>query len=66
MERFSVGRTFVREALQWLGTAGLIEISHAERARVAVPNTHNLPAVIHHPARVNKRYRNPGVCTFDR
>ena len=42
MERFSVGRPSVREALQSLGTAGLIEISHGERARVAVPNTHNM------------------------
>ena len=39
MDRFAVGRPAVREAMQSLGTAGLIEISHGERARVAVPDT---------------------------
>ncbi len=38
MERFQVGRPAVREAMQWLSTAGLIEIHHGERARVAVPD----------------------------
>ena len=31
MDRFAVGRPAVREALQSLGTAGLIEINHGER-----------------------------------
>lgn len=35
MSRFSVGRPAIREALQSLESAGLIEISHGERARVA-------------------------------
>ncbi len=34
MERFSVGRPAVREALQALHTQGLITISHGERSRV--------------------------------
>lgn len=34
MERFSVGRPAVREALQSLHTQGLITISHGERSRV--------------------------------
>lgn len=42
MDRFSVGRPAVREALQSLGTAGLIEINHGERARVAVPDTRTM------------------------
>lgn len=42
MDRFAVGRPAVREALQSLGTAGLIEINHGERARVAVPDTRNM------------------------
>lgn len=42
MERFAVGRPAVREALQSLGTAGLIEISHGERARVAIPDTRTM------------------------
>ncbi|MEP7362817.1 MAG: transcriptional regulator NanR [Acidobacteriota bacterium] len=39
MDRFAVGRPAVREALQALGSAGLIEINHGERARIAVPDT---------------------------
>jgi DNA-binding FadR family transcriptional regulator len=35
MARFGVGRPAIREALQSLESAGLIEISHGERARVA-------------------------------
>lgn len=42
MDRFAVGRPAVREALQSLGSAGLIEISHGERARVAVPDTRSM------------------------
>jgi DNA-binding FadR family transcriptional regulator len=42
MDRFGVGRPAVREALQSLGSAGLIEISHGERARIAVPDTRNM------------------------
>lgn len=42
MERFGVGRPAVREALQSLGTAGLIEIHHGERARVAQPDTRSM------------------------
>jgi DNA-binding FadR family transcriptional regulator len=42
MVRFAVGRPAVREALQSLGTAGLIEINHGERARVAVLDTRNM------------------------
>ena len=34
MERFSVGRPAVREALQALHTQGLITISHGERSKV--------------------------------
>jgi GntR family transcriptional regulator, sialic acid-inducible nan operon repressor len=39
MERYGVGRPAVREALQSLAAAGLIEINHGERARVSVPDT---------------------------
>jgi len=39
MEQFGVGRPAVREALQSLGSAGLIEINHGERARIAIPDT---------------------------
>lgn len=42
MERFGVGRPAVREALQSLGSAGLIEINHGERARVAKPDTRSM------------------------
>ena len=42
MDRFAVGRPAVREAMQSLGSAGLIEISHGERARIAVPDTRNM------------------------
>ena len=42
MERFGVGRPAVREALQSLGSAGLIEIHHGERARVAQPDTRSM------------------------
>jgi DNA-binding FadR family transcriptional regulator len=37
MARFGVGRPAVREAMQSLETAGLIEIRHGGRARVAEP-----------------------------
>ena len=39
MKQFGVGRPAVREALQSLGTAGLIEINHGERTRIAIPDT---------------------------
>ena len=42
MERFGIGRPAVREAMQSLASAGLIEISHGERARVAVPDTRSM------------------------
>lgn len=46
MERFGVGRPAVREALQALERAGIITISHGERARVAVPTVESLVAQI--------------------
>ncbi len=39
MEQFEVGRPAIREAMQSLASAGLIEINHGERARVAAPDT---------------------------
>ena len=42
MERFGVGRPAVREALQSLGSAGLVEINHGERARIAIPDTRGM------------------------
>ena len=42
MDTFAVGRPAVREALQSLDSAGLITISHGERARIAVPDTRNM------------------------
>ncbi len=42
MERFGVGRPAVREALQTLDRAGIITITHGERARVAVPTADSL------------------------
>jgi DNA-binding FadR family transcriptional regulator len=46
MERYGVGRPAVREALQALERAGLITISHGERARIAVPTVDSLVAQI--------------------
>jgi GntR family transcriptional regulator, sialic acid-inducible nan operon repressor len=42
MEHYGVGRVAVREALQELARAGIVEISHGERARVVVPTAHLL------------------------
>jgi DNA-binding FadR family transcriptional regulator len=42
MDQFGVGRPAIREALQSLGTAGLIEINHGERTRIVVPDTRNV------------------------
>jgi DNA-binding FadR family transcriptional regulator len=42
MDKFRVGRPAVREALQSLDSAGLIVISHGERARIAVPDTRHM------------------------
>lgn len=42
MARFGVGRPAVREAMQALESAGLIEISHGERARVVAPDTRGM------------------------
>ncbi|MDZ4797389.1 MAG: transcriptional regulator NanR [Bryobacteraceae bacterium] len=42
MDTFSVGRPAIREALQSLDSAGLIVISHGERARIAVPDTRTM------------------------
>ena len=42
MDQFGVGRPAVREALQSLGSSGLIEIHHGERARVAIPDTNTM------------------------
>jgi len=46
MERYGVGRPAVREALQSLERAGIITITHGERARVAVPTVDSLVAQI--------------------
>ncbi len=46
MERYGVGRPAVREALQALERAGIITITHGERARVAVPTIESLVAQI--------------------
>lgn len=46
MARFGVGRPAIREALQSLESAGLIEISHGERARVAEVDAHAVIAQI--------------------
>ena len=42
METYAVGRPAVREALQSLERAGIVTITHGERARVAVPTAGNL------------------------
>lgn len=42
MQSYGVGRPAVREALQSLHSAGLIEITHGERARVAIPDAHSM------------------------
>ena len=42
MERFGVGRPAVREAMQTLAYAGIIEIAHGGRARVCVPTARSL------------------------
>lgn len=39
MDLFSVGRPAVREALQSLDSAGVVEINHGERAKVVVPDS---------------------------
>jgi DNA-binding FadR family transcriptional regulator len=46
MERYGVGRPAVREAMQALERAGVITITHGERARVAVPTADSLIAQI--------------------
>jgi len=46
MEAFGVGRPSVREALQALERAGIVEITHGERARVVVPTAKQLVAQI--------------------
>lgn len=38
MRRFGVGRPSIREAMQSLETAGLVDIRHGDRARVAEPS----------------------------
>jgi len=42
MEQYAVGRPAVREALQSLKSAGLVEIHHGERARVIAPDTRGM------------------------
>ncbi len=42
MDRFGVGRPAIREAMQTLAHAGIIEISHGGRARVCVPTAQSL------------------------
>ena len=42
MEAYAVGRPAVREALQSLERAGIVSITHGERARVAVPTAESL------------------------
>ena len=42
MERFGVGRPAIREAMQTLAHAGIIEIAHGGRARVCVPTAQSL------------------------
>lgn len=46
MEFYGVGRPAVREALQELARAGIVEIAHGERARVMVPTAQALVAQI--------------------
>ncbi|BDB27260.1 transcriptional regulator NanR [Cupriavidus sp. P-10] len=42
MEHYGVGRPAIREALQSLERAGIIEIVHGERARVVIPTADHL------------------------
>ncbi|MDF3831916.1 transcriptional regulator NanR [Cupriavidus basilensis] len=42
MEHYGVGRPAIREALQALERAGIIEIMHGERARVVIPTPERL------------------------
>ncbi|CAG2154743.1 transcriptional regulator NanR [Cupriavidus numazuensis] len=42
MEYYAVGRPAIREALQSLERAGIIEIAHGERARVVIPTAEHL------------------------
>ena len=51
MDAYGVGRPSVREALQALEHAGIVEISHGERARVAVPTAEALVAQVARGAR---------------
>ncbi len=51
MDLYGVGRPSVREALQALAHAGIVEISHGERARVAVPSADDLIAQVARGAR---------------
>lgn len=46
MEAYGVGRPAVREALQELQRAGVVEIAHGERARVVVPTAERLIAQV--------------------
>ncbi|GJH29399.1 transcriptional regulator NanR [Caballeronia novacaledonica] len=46
MGTYGVGRPAIREALQTLERAGIVEIAHGERARVVVPTAQSLIAQI--------------------
>ena len=51
MDRFEVGRPAIREAMQALEKAGLISISHGERARITIPTISGMLSQIDLPAR---------------
>ena len=51
MDRFQVGRTSVREAMQSLANMGLITINHGERAQVAALTPQSIIEQIYRPAK---------------
>ena len=51
MTRFGVGRPAIREAMQTLEGAGLITITHGERARVTRPSALSVISQVDHAAR---------------
>jgi len=51
MTRFGVGRPAIREAMQTLESAGVITITHGERARVTRPSAFTVISQVDHAAR---------------
>jgi len=60
MAHYKVGRPAIREALQSLERAGIVTITHGERARVAVPTAETLIQQLAGGARRGRGQRSRG------